>query len=186
MANDFPEDITERKLWVLAQLTRRTAQWAIRPILVGGTAVALYTAGAYATADVDIVASDRQRVGQILQEMGFQPAGRHWVHPQWDVAIEIPDTDLAGDPERVVQIELADGLTVYCIGVEDLLIDRLNAAVHWRSLEDRRWALELLRLHASRMDWQYLHARAECEGVGELLEELEREVHHPHAPDKVE
>ncbi|MGQ9488908.1 MAG: hypothetical protein ACUVRT_13540 [Armatimonadota bacterium] len=55
------------------------------------------------------------------------------MHQQWDIAIEIPDTDLAGDPERVVQIDLGEDLVVYCIGIEDLLIDRLNAAVRWRS-----------------------------------------------------
>lgn len=186
MANSIPEDFTTRKIWVLAQLTRRLSEAGVRPILVGGTAVALYTAGAYVTADIDIVASDRQRVGQTLREMGFQPLGRHWVHQQWDVAIEIPDTDLAGDPERVVQVDLGDDLVVYCIGIEDLLIDRLNAAVHWHSLEDRRWAADLLRLHASHVDWQYLHARAEQEGVLALLEELGREVRNPDAEDKME
>lgn len=186
MTNRIPEDPTERKIWVLAQLTRRLAETGIRPILVGGTAVALYTAGAYVTADMDVVASDRQRVGQTLREMGFQPAGRHWVHPQWEVAIEIPDTDLAGDPERVAQIEMDDGSVVYCIGIEDLLIDRLSAAVHWRSQEDRRWANELLRLHAAQVDWQYLRERAGREGVLALLEEMEREVHHRHAPDEME
>lgn len=186
MTNNIPEDITTRKVWVVAQLTRRLAEAGVRPILVGGTAVALYTAGAYVTADIDIVASDRQRVGQTLQEMGFQPVGRHWMHQQWDVAIEIPDTDLAGDPERVVQIDLGDDLVAYCIGIEDLLIDRLNAAVHWRSLEDRRWASELLRLHASRVDRQYLRARAEHEGLLALLEELEREVSNRSAEAEME
>ncbi len=176
MNRDIPEDTLERRLWVLAQVTHRAEAEGIRPILVGGTAVALYTAGSYFTADIDIVASNRRRVGSILQEMGFQPAGRHWVHPEWDIAIEIPDTDLAGDLSRLMRVQLSDGSSVYCIGVEDLVIDRLNAAVHWHSLEDRRWAKELLRLHASSIDWQYLRDRAQSEGVHSLLEEIQREV----------
>ncbi len=181
-----PEDILERRLWVLAQLTNRLAQAGIRPILVGGTAVALYTAGSYFTADMDIVASNRRLAAQALQEMGFQPEGRHWVHQEWDIAVEIPDTDLAGDPKRVVQVELPDGSCVYCIGVEDLLIDRLNAAVHWRSLEDRRWAKELLKLHNRSLDREYLWSRAQQEGVLGLLNELQSEVSGTDEEDEVD
>ncbi|GIV19717.1 MAG: hypothetical protein KatS3mg023_1468 [Armatimonadota bacterium] len=53
------EDSLERKLQALAEITRRLRPDGICPILVGGTAVQLYTAGAYATADMDIVISDR-------------------------------------------------------------------------------------------------------------------------------
>ena len=63
------------------------------------------------------------------------------------------------------------------IGVEDLLIDRLRAWVHWKSDEDGRWTRRLAQLYAQRMDWRYLRARTG--GVpeeAEALEQVEREA----------
>jgi len=165
-----------KKLQILALLTQRLEQHGVRPVLVGGTALELYTAGAYATADMDIVVADREVAIQALREMGFEPHGRHWFHPQREVAIEIPDTDLAGDYARLLEVEIADGEVVYCIGIEDLLVDRLNAAVHWQSSEDARWAKNLLRNHAMRLDWDYLWQRAREEGTAQVLEALWHEV----------
>ena len=50
-------------------------------------------------------------------------------------------------------------MRVVVIGVEDLLVDRLRAAVHWQSEEDRRWARRLGLLYADRVDWAYVRAR---------------------------
>lgn len=182
----MPESVLEKKLRVLAEMTQRLQAHDVRPVLVGGTALELYTAGAYATADMDLVVADHARARQVLQEMGFQPHGRHWFHPDWEVAIEIPDTDLAGDYARLLELQLSDGRVVFCIGVEDLLVDRLNAAVHWGSTEDRRWAKELLREHAVRIDWSYLRQRAEAEGTLQLLETLWQEVRHEDASGTME
>lgn len=172
----MPDDALTRKLQVLAEITNQLQPYGIRPILVGGTAVELYTAGAYATADMDIVVADRSRAAQVLQQMGFQPHGRHWFHPDKEVAVEIPDDELAGDYARLLEVEIPDGSTIFCIGIEDLIIDRLNAAVHWQSAEDRRWAKELLRQHGAQIDWSYIRQRAESEGTIHVLEELWQEV----------
>ncbi|MDW8321272.1 MAG: nucleotidyltransferase [Armatimonadota bacterium] len=179
------ESLLEKKLQVLAQITQRLEAYGVRPVLVGGTALELYTAGAYATADMDLVVADRTRTAQVLQEMGFQPYGRHWFHPDWDVAVEIPDTDLAGDYAGLLELELSDGSVVFCIGIEDLVIDRLNAAVHRRSVEDSRWVRELLHEHATRIDWHYLRQRAEEEGTVRALEDLRREVQGEDASNAV-
>ena len=39
------------------------------------------------------------------------------------------------------------------LGVEDLLIDRLRAFVHWRSDEDGRWAGRLVALYSKAERW---------------------------------
>lgn len=96
--------------------------------------------------------ADHPRAAQVLAEMGFQAHGRHCFHPEWEVAVEIPDTQLAGEYHRLLEIELPDGSIVFCIGIEDLLVDRSKAVVHWWSAEDRRWAKELLREYAAQMD----------------------------------
>ncbi|GIV19718.1 MAG: hypothetical protein KatS3mg023_1469 [Armatimonadota bacterium] len=52
----------------------------------------------------------------------------------------------------------------------------MNVAVHRQSVEDRRWAKELLREHAMPIDRSYLRARAEQEGTAQALQELWQEV----------
>ena len=69
-----------------------------------------------------------------------------------------------------------DGLRVVVIGVEDLLIDRLRAWVHWRSDEDGRWARRLALLYSDRIDWRYVLERAardpaEARAAAQLREE---------------
>jgi len=59
------------------------------------------------------------------------------------------------------------------LGVEDLLIDRLRAWVHWKSDEDGRWAQRLAALYAERLDWAYLRSRAGEAGERTALVRLE-------------
>lgn len=165
----------EKKLLVLAELTSRLEPEGIQPILVGGTAVEFYTVGDYLSYD-DLVTGQRGRVGQELESLGFQKEGRFWFHPGWDISIEIPGDLLAGDKERVIEIEIADGGKVYCISREDLLIDRLNAAVHWRSAEDKRWAATLVRIYRNELDWDYLQSRATENDVSDLLASIVQEA----------
>jgi hypothetical protein len=62
------------------------------------------------------------------------------------------------------------------LGVEDLLVDRLRAWVHWKSDEDGRWAARLAALYADELDWSYLRTRAVDAGERAALEGLERSV----------
>ncbi len=143
------------------------------PIVVGGQALELYTLGQYATQDVDLVYGRRGELDRLLLSWGFERSGRHWTHNDWQIALEAPDETLAGDEERVTILDI-EGLEVRVIGYEDLLIDRLNAAVHWDSEEDRQWSARLAANHEGRLDWEYLRRRAEEEGLTELLDEIQR------------
>jgi len=167
--------ILEKKLLIVGELTRRLAPQGVRPVIVGGTAVEIYSMGAYQTYDIDLVVAQRKQAIRALEAMGFQRAGRVWFHPQWEAVIEIPDTHLAGDMARLNRIEI-EGYQVDCIGLEDLILDRLNAAVHWGSSEDRRWVAILLSGYRNTLDYAYLRARAGQEGTLPMLEELLQEV----------
>ena len=144
-------------------------------MVVGGNALEFYTLGAYATADVDLVSARRTEIGNLLERWGFDRVGRHWHHPELDVAMEIPDDVLAGSEEKVTQVDIED-LTVYIIGVEDLITDRLNAYVHWRSTDDGNWARELIALYQQEIDWVYLEARTQAEGTLEALITLKNQI----------
>ncbi len=104
------------------------------PVLVGGAAVELYSAGAYTTGGVDLVGSVGPRVQRRLREAGFKRHGRHWIHEDAQVFVKFPGTAL-GANELSVWAEM-EGQRVHIIAVEDLLVDRLGAWEYWRSSVD--------------------------------------------------
>jgi hypothetical protein len=68
----------------------------------------------------------------------------------------------------VVSVDLG-GIRAYVLGIEDLIIDRLSACVHWNDQESCLWATALLA-SASELDTAYLQERAQSEGVAQQLE----------------
>jgi hypothetical protein len=120
------------------------------PILVGGGAVELYTAGAYATGDLDFVGDVPDEVAAELARTGFERKGRHWVHEEGRVYFEFPGRRLepASEPARLRR----GGSTLRIIRAEALLADRLAAWKFWRSEVDLLNALRLLRARRGRLD----------------------------------
>lgn len=149
-------DPLRRKLVALSLLADRLRADAIVPVVVGGTALAIYTAGGYETKDVDLALPVAPEVDAAFRDLGFAKSGRFWVRPELDLFFEAPaPAGLPGETAPRTEIDV-DGLPVVVLGLEDLLIDRLRAVVHWKSEEDRRWSLRLARLWAERIDWNYL------------------------------
>lgn len=147
----------ERMIKTAALLTELLERENIRPIVVGGLSMEIYTLNQYTTHDLDLVLSGRERAGQILSELGFQQLGKNWLHRELGLSLEIPDDVLAGDYNRVTRIPI-NGRHIYVIGIEDLLLDRLRAAVHWRSHEDREWGYRLLLMYDD-LDLDYITAQ---------------------------
>jgi predicted nucleotidyltransferase len=162
-----PDDL-KRKLKLLALLTEILEPEGFAPVLVGGTALEFYTFGGYATADVDIVVPSKERVAEVLAEIGFSLEGRHWYSEEMDVAVEIPDNTLTGSLEKTVSVSIG-GRKIRIIGPEDLIVDRLSAAKFWKVQSDLDWAVSLLLLHRDKIDRQYLEKAAVQEGVGDIL-----------------
>lgn len=178
------ESILDRRLYVLAILTECLSMRGIQPILVGGTAVEMYTLGGYQTKDVDVIMDSTPAVLAAMEQLGFTRQGRYWVREDIDIAIEAPAGPLAGDMEHVIELDIED-MPVYVIGVEDLLIDRLNAYVHWKSTEDKRWAERILEAQQSRIDWGYLRQQAAREKVEAALNEIIAELEKSDAQNQV-
>jgi hypothetical protein len=151
--------LPRRRLVALAALTERLAHLGRTPILVGGMALELYTEGGYATHDVDIALAHGPEVDAAFADLGFEKRGRFWLRADLALFFEAPAPEgLPGETAPRLELEV-DGMRVVVIGVEDLLIDRLRAWVHWKSTEDERWARRLVGLHAPRMDWRYMRER---------------------------
>lgn len=134
----------------------------IEPVVVGGQALEVYTFGNYATSDIDVVLSDRELAGEILEKVGFARKAvgcRHWFHEPLDLPIEIPDSILLGSMDKLTELDV-EGYKVKVIGIEDLILDRLRAGVFWNSPSDMTWAKYLIKSYFDDLDFKYLEDTA--------------------------
>lgn len=148
------------------------------PILVGGSAVEVYTFGYYTSGDIDLVSERKDKIKEVLLQTGlFKEVGRFFVSEELTLFVEIPDETLAGSREKLRKITIPEeDLEFYIIGLEDLTVDRLCACFYWKSQSDCLQAKYLLSKFRSEIDWQYLKERAKSEGINDLLEKIIREI----------
>jgi hypothetical protein len=130
------------------------------PVLIGGLALSYYTREVYFTADIDLAYADRDALDEVLRELGFVKKGRYWVHEGLNMAVEAPASDLPGEEAPRETAELEGGLHCVVIGVEDLIIDRMNACKHWKSEVDGEMTELLIVRYREELDWAYLEKRA--------------------------
>lgn len=130
-------DPRRRRLVALGLLTRQLSVHGIEPILVGGGALEFYTAGGYATKDMDLALPAAPEVDDAFAALGFEKEGRYWYQADLDLLFEAPaPAGLPGEDAPRTEVEI-DGLRIVIIGIEDLLIDRLRAWVHWAQRRGR-------------------------------------------------
>ena len=165
----FARTSIERKIYFLGWLNRRLAAFNVGnfPVLVGGSAVAFYTAGNYATQDIDLCYSSAH-LDSALLPAGFRKDGRYWIHEELDILLECPGSV---QPERVLNVELKNGDHVYVSSIEDMIVDRLCAFAFWDSTSDGQWARLMMESGTEDfgIDWEYLEKRAYQEDVAEHL-----------------
>lgn len=172
------QDINKRRLYLIGLLTKKLEPEKVRPIIVGGCALEFYTTGGYNTADIDIICPSSELLDSILSKWGFKKEGRHWINSGLDMYIESPGSVLKGaDPSKVTRVRIED-VDVYLIGIEDLIINRLNATVHWHSSDDRYWVKELIYIHRNRIDMDYLRKRAGEEKTAQEFDNILKEIPH--------
>lgn len=170
IAKEQPKDKFQALSFTASLLTEVFEGKGLKPVLVGGFAVEIYTQSHYTTYDIDFVMAGYEQATDILNELGFIKEGRTWYCERLNTVVEIPDNHLAGDPERIVEVHLSNAMKVNVIGIEDLIIDRLQACVHWRSGEDCEWAERLFVTHKERIDLEYLIKQAEKNDVNHQLQ----------------
>lgn len=154
------------------------------PVLVGGGAVELYTGGAYVTGDLDFVGLLTDAVTGELQDQGFRRRGRHWVHPEAGIFIELP----ARTFDRVVRVDsTAIGeAVVRVLSPEDVLVDRLAAWKFWRSSLSGVNAYLIWKERGDEMDMAWLERSAKLETVEDALANLQAFADRERSPKEVE
>ena len=160
-------DAYERRFMFTSLLTE-TVNAEPPPVIVGGHAVELYTMSAYSTSDIDLVIQDKVPFERVLAEWGFKKEGRVWWDSELGIAIDLIAVDIQRGQEQVVPIRIHD-FSAYVLRIEEIIIDRLAAYVHWQSQEDCDWAKFMLLTHLNEIDINYIKQRAQEEGVLPVL-----------------
>lgn len=161
-------DRAERTLKVATVLSDALRAAGAEPVLVGGGAVEVYTRSAYTTHDLDFVAASTNAVAEAMAALGFEHAGRHWLHRALTLTVELPGSVLHS--ARSVSIDVA-GSELRIIAVEDLIVDRLASWIHWHWDADGASAALLIAIHGD-LDAERLAERAVDTGVIEALRVL--------------
>lgn len=162
--------MTKKKFLALAEISKRLENDII---LVGGGAVEFYTEGWYVTGDLDVITTNRKKLASVLLDLGYERISeRHYL--KGGIFIDIVGSYFDRRSDEIA-IKGTD-LTVTVISLEDIIIDRLCACVHWVSQKDCEQAGYLLSVFYKRLDMDYLIQRATRDDVLDKLEELLSEI----------
>jgi len=155
------ESPLKRQLLMVGLITRLLEKQGKKaPVIIGGCALSYYSREVYFTTDIDLAYAEREALDSVLKSVGFQKKGRYWVHEGLKTAIEAPASTLAEEEAPVEIVEVGEGLQCTIIGIEDLIIDRMNACKHWKSEIDCEMAELLVNRYYNDLDWPYLERKA--------------------------
>ncbi|MGA7860634.1 MAG: hypothetical protein WCB19_02100 [Thermoplasmata archaeon] len=170
---------SERIQFLGALLERATGDEAV---IVGGSAVEVYTSGRTSTMDIDVV-MPRPRAVKAVESWGFVPSGRVWRRKDWDIDIDLLGPKFTGNRQKILVVETPYG-PMRLAGVEDLLVKRLAELKHWPTSPTWRESLvtqiEILASeYGDKMDEEYLAFIARRDDVLDILADFRR-----HARDR--
>lgn len=162
--------MTKQKYLALAEISERMDEDLI---LVGGGAVEFYSDGWYVSGDLDIITTNRRKLASVLLELGYERLSeRHYLNGGIFIDIVGSYFDRRSDEIAIK----GTGLSLRVISLEDIILDRLCACVHWVSNTDCEQAGYLLSAFQNKLDMNYLMKRATEDEVLDKLEELLNEI----------
>ena len=173
------KDELSTKIEIMAIVTKALEPTGIRPVIVGGQAVEFYTAGGYTTMDIDVICDISIReINEIISPLGFTKQGKYWVLDcgSFEFIMEVPSGPLAGSREKLTKVNTKKGYAAYFIGIEDIIIDRLNRFKYWQEFSDEEWIIGMILLNYDDIDWEYLLEKSQIEGTKKELQELKEKA----------
>jgi hypothetical protein len=154
-------------------LTEYFAEKKIKPIVVGGLSVEIYTRNDYMTHDIDFISDGWHMFDEVLTKIGFTRTEREWYHAEAEIAIEVPSSNLYGSYEKVIELHLPNGRKLYVIGIEDIIIHRLEGIffANYEDSPDYEWAYRMFLIHKdSNIDVNYLTSEAKKSKTYHMIE----------------
>ncbi len=146
--------------------------------VVGGAAVQFYTQAAYVTHDLDAIlhGDTKEIIEKVMSELGFKRTTtyRHFEHPIFDFTVEFPPSPVEIGSRiinKVSVIKTAEG-PVRVVRIEDMIMDRIVAAVEWCDPPSLQQAKLMWSKNKERIDLNYLTDFATKEGYLKTLNEV--------------
>lgn len=169
------KDMFRRKMYFAAFLASQLKKIGVESILVGGSAIELYTAGRFETADLDFVVTDAKKAMKLLKRMGFEKTGSVLFNRELGIAVDVSEKEYSGDIETVRKLRIRN-YRLQVAGVEDLIVNRLYSAKYWKSntRRDIEESEALLRVFADSINYEYLTQLALKNDVNDLLARVKR------------
>ncbi|MGH9934200.1 MAG: hypothetical protein ACRD3Z_03685 [Nitrososphaerales archaeon] len=167
------KDRFTRKLTFAAFLANRLKNNGIDSVLVGGSAVEVYTNGDFPTADMDFDVSNMGKAIQLLKNLGFNKTDSLWYNSDLDIVVDLSSKGYSGDPAKLRIIKVRN-YSLKVAGVEDLIVNRLYSAKFWKSnpQRDLEEATALVRIFSGKLDGDYLKLLAEKNDVIDVLSRI--------------
>jgi hypothetical protein len=142
-------------------------------MVVGGSAIEIYTGGAYVSGDVDYVTASREKVATVLRGWSFKDEGKWFGKKEWGLFVDVMETPGTGS-KRLARVFITKAGPFRIAAVEDLLIKRVREAVNWQHREEAFDQAILLARHSDKVEWEYVEFYAKREGWLPQLSELRR------------
>lgn len=172
----YGECIIHDLIYIASTITSACIELEIEcPIVVGGLAVETYTSGNYTTCDIDFISDSMVNIHRVMTGLGFttKEGYRYYCHPIFGDVVEFPTPPLCGSKDRISIIDLPNDGKYYVIGIEDIIINRLEEFVYWDMTDIRSESatqiISMVKAHSERIDFDYLREQASIKGVLEGL-----------------
>jgi predicted nucleotidyltransferase len=143
--------------------------------VVGGAAVQFYTQAKYTTKDIDAIlwGDSLEIVNRVMEDLGFHRTTtyRHFEHPSLPFVVEFPSSPIAVGNRLIEETNLIKigKRSVRVITIEDLIMDRIIAAVEWKSPAHIEQAKLIWLKNKVRINIAYLTEFAKSEGYLDTL-----------------
>jgi len=142
-------------------------------VLSGGAAVSIHSGSRYQSFDLDFVenvSSGRERLREVLREIGFVEKARYFVHSETEFFLDFPAGPLAVGREPVRNIEEIDFPTgkLNVLSPTECVKDRLAAYYHWSDRQSLQQAL--LVAECKPIDLEEIARWSRVEGKGDEFE----------------
>ncbi len=165
------QDLFKRRILFSAFLAEKLKENGADAILVGGEAIDLYTAGTFATSDIDLLVTNKIVTEKLLNRFGFGKEDNGlWFNRDLNIVIQVIPEPYGGDPGRLRKFSVK-GYELKVAAPEDLIANRLYSAKFWKSnpQRDLEEAISLLKIFSDSIDHAYLDDQAKKNNIQDIL-----------------
>jgi len=170
------ENLFKRRIFFSAFLAEKLKENGVDAILVGGEAVDLYTAGTFATSDIDLLVSNKIVTEKLLNKFGFGKEDNGlWFNRDLNIIIQVIPEPYSGDLRRLRKFRVK-GYELKVAAPEDLIVNRLYSAKFWKSNPklELEQAVTLLKIFSGSIDDAYLDGQAKKNNIEDILTEARK------------